>query len=64
MDNTIVLSVGDGYHLGTGKDRIAYAGMPSDKVFSIVVRKWSSSIGALRGTSSSQRDRERSASME
>jgi len=40
VDNTIVLSVGDGYHLGTGKDRIAYAGMPSDKVFSIVVRKW------------------------
>ena len=40
MENTIVLSVGDWHHLGVGKDRIAYAGMPSEKVFSMVVRKW------------------------
>jgi hypothetical protein len=40
MEGTIVLSVGDGHHLGAGKDRIRYAGMPSEKVFSIVVKKW------------------------
>lgn len=40
VENTIVLSVGDWHHLGMGKDRIAYAGMPSEKVFSMVARKW------------------------
>ncbi len=40
MNSTVVLSVGDSYHLGTGKDRIVYAGMPSDKVYSIVQKKW------------------------
>jgi len=39
MDNSIVLSVGDEYHLRSGKDYIVYAGMPSDKVYSIVQRK-------------------------
>ena len=39
MDNSIVLSVGDIYHLRSGKDRIVYAGMPSEKVYSIVQRK-------------------------
>jgi len=36
MDNSIVLSVGDTYHLRSGKDNIVYSGMPSDKVYSIV----------------------------
>jgi hypothetical protein len=36
MDNSVVLSVGDSYHLKLGKDRIIYAGMPSDDVYSIV----------------------------
>ncbi|MFC2001964.1 hypothetical protein ACFLUZ_05650 [Chloroflexota bacterium] len=40
MDNTIVLSVGDSHHIRLGKDRIVYAGMPSEKVFSIVQMKW------------------------
>ena len=40
MDNSIVLSVGDSYHLRSGKDHIIYAGMPSEKVFSIVQMKW------------------------
>ena len=40
MDNLIVLSVGDTYHLRFGKDHIVYAGMPSEDVFSIVQRKW------------------------
>jgi len=40
MDNSVILSVGDGYHLRVGKDRIVYAGMPSEKVYSIVQRKW------------------------
>ena len=39
MDNTVVLSVGDSFHLRRGKDRITYAGMLSDDVFSIVERK-------------------------
>ncbi|MBA7614320.1 hypothetical protein ES703_21584 [subsurface metagenome] len=37
---TIVLKVGEGFHLKVGKDRIVYAGMPSEKVFSIMQRKW------------------------
>ncbi len=40
MDRSVVLSVGDSYHLRFGKDRIIYAGMPSEKVFSIAQRKW------------------------
>jgi hypothetical protein len=39
MDNSVVLAVGDTYHLRSGKDRIVYAGMPSEKVYSIVQRK-------------------------
>ena len=39
MDNSVVLSVGDTLHLRRGKDRIVYAGMPSEKVYSIVQRK-------------------------
>ena len=39
MDNSVVLSVGDSYHLRSGKDRIVYAGMPSDSVYSIVQKK-------------------------
>ena len=40
MGKSVILSVGDRYHLGFGKDRIVYAGMPSEKVFSIVQMKW------------------------
>ena len=40
MDNSVVLSVGDSHHLRRGKDRIVYAGMPSENVFSIVQMKW------------------------
>ena len=39
MDRSVVLSVDDRYKLGLGKDRIIYAGMPSEKVFSIVQMK-------------------------
>jgi len=39
MNNSVVLSVGDTYHLRSGKDHIIYAGMLSDKVYSIVQRK-------------------------
>jgi hypothetical protein len=39
MDNSVVLSIGDTFHLRRGKDRIVYAGMPSEKVYSIVQRK-------------------------
>ena len=39
MDRSVVLSVGDTYHLRSGKDHIIYAGMTSDKVYSIVQRK-------------------------
>lgn len=40
MDRLVVLSVGDCYHLRFGKDRIVYAGMPNDKAFSVVQKKW------------------------
>ena len=40
MAQTAVLSVGDRFHLGWGKDRIVYAGMPSEKTYSIIVKKW------------------------
>jgi len=39
MNKAIVLSVGDSHKLRSGKDHIIYAGMPSDKVYSIVQRK-------------------------
>ena len=39
MARLVVLSVGDMFHLRRGKDRIVYAGMPSEKVYSIVQRK-------------------------
>ena len=40
MNNPVTLSVGDTYHLRFGKDRIVYAGMSSENVFSIVQMKW------------------------
>ena len=40
MERLIVLSVGDTHHLQFGKDRIVYAGMPSEGVYSIVQKKW------------------------
>jgi hypothetical protein len=40
MENSVVLSVGDIYHLRFGKDRIVYAGMPSENIYSIVQMKW------------------------
>ncbi len=40
MDRFVVLSVGDMHRLGLGKDRIIYAGMPTEKVFSIVQVRW------------------------
>lgn len=39
MNGSVVLSVGDTLHLKRGKDRITYAGMPSEDVFSIAQRK-------------------------
>ena len=40
MNNSVVLSVGDCHHLKLGKDRIVYAGMPNENVFSFVQMKW------------------------
>ena len=40
MNSSVVLSVGDKYHLRLGKDRIVYAGMPNENVFSFVQMKW------------------------
>ena len=39
MNNSVVLSVGDTFHLKRGKDRIIYAGMPSEETYSIVQKK-------------------------
>ena len=36
MDRSAVLSIGEGFHLRRGKDRVVYAGMPSENVYSIV----------------------------
>lgn len=52
MDRLVVLSVGDSHHLQFGKDRIIYAGMPSEDVYSIVQRKRESHIRDLLGTCS------------
>jgi hypothetical protein len=40
MSRTVVLSVGDTHHLRVGKDHIVYAGMTSERVYSIVEMKW------------------------
>jgi len=40
VNNSVVLSVGDTHHLRLGKDRIVYAGMPNENVFSLVQMKW------------------------
>ena len=40
MNDSVVLSVGDSYHIRVGKDRIVYAGMPNENVFSIAQMKW------------------------
>jgi hypothetical protein len=39
MNNLVVLSVGDNFHLRSGKDWIVYAGMPTEEAYSIVQRK-------------------------
>lgn len=39
MSQPVTLSVGEEFHPRRGKDRIIYAGMPSDNVHSIVQRK-------------------------
>jgi len=36
---TVVLAIGDDLHLKLGKDRIIYAGMPSEEVYSIAQKK-------------------------
>lgn len=40
MNGSVTLAVGDIHHLRSGKDRIVYAGMPSEGVFSIAQLKW------------------------
>ncbi len=39
MTEPVTLAVGEDFHLRRGKDHIAYAGMPSDNVYSIVQKK-------------------------
>jgi hypothetical protein len=39
MEPSIVLSVGQAFHLKQFKDRIIYAGMPNEDVYSIAQRK-------------------------
>ena len=40
MDGFVTLAVGDVHKLRFGKDRIVYAGMPTEDVYSIVQVKW------------------------
>ena len=39
ISKAVVLSIGEAFHLRRGKDRIIYAGMLSDNVYSIVQKK-------------------------
>lgn len=39
INKAIVLAIGEDLHLKLGKDRIMYAGMPSEEVYSIAQRK-------------------------
>jgi len=39
ISKSVVLAVGQQFHLKTGKDHIIYAGIPSDDVYSIVQKK-------------------------
>jgi len=39
MSGPVILAIGEDFHLKRGKDHIAYAGMPSDNVYSIVQKK-------------------------
>ena len=39
LNKAMVLAIGEELHLKLGKDRIMYAGMPSDEVYSIAQRK-------------------------
>ena len=39
MSAPVTLPVGGDFHLRSGKDHIVYAGMPSEKIYSIVQRK-------------------------
>lgn len=39
MERSVTLAIGETFHLKTGKDRIIYAGMPSEDVYSIVQKK-------------------------
>jgi len=39
VSKTVVLSIGGDFHLKLGKDRIIYAGMPSEEVYSIAQKK-------------------------
>ena len=39
MNGAVTLSIGQELHLRRGKDRILYAGMPSEDVYSIVQKK-------------------------
>lgn len=41
MGKVTALSIGGEYHLRLGKDRIIYAGMPSDDVYSFAQKKTS-----------------------
>lgn len=45
VTKTAVLAIGEQFHLKVGKDRIIYAGMPSEDVYSIVQKKESGHAG-------------------
>ena len=39
MNELVVLAIGEEHHLKLGKDRIIYAGMPTEATYSIVQKK-------------------------
>ncbi len=39
MNGLVILTIGEEHHLKRGKDRIIYAGMPTETTYSIVQKK-------------------------
>ena len=58
IPKTVSLRVGEQYHLKRGKDRIVYAGVPSEDVYSLVQMKANGYQGYAWNLYFSRRDRD------
>lgn len=57
MDRSVALSIGDSYHLRTGKDHIVYADMPSEKYILLCKEKGDFRTRDLLGICSSPKSK-------